>query len=250
MAPRDEAAELLKPKMLFFIVLIFFLSTFVQSIIGFGSALIAMPLLVSMLGIQIAAPMVAVAALLTEVAILLRYREAFNFAVVKYLALATILGIPVGVYAVRYIDSDVVNKILGIIVIGYALYALLAPKLPDLAGMAWTFVFGFLAGILGGAYNTSGPPYVIYGNAQSWSPNEFKSNLQGLFLVNGIIIVAVHAMSGNLSSDVFRYLLYGLPGLVLGLVAGFLLSKRINPQLFRNTILIALLFLGASLLIL
>jgi len=250
MASRHKEAGLLIPNMLLLIILIFFFSTFVQSMIGFGSALIAMPLLVRLLGIEIAAPLVAVSALLIEITILLRYREAFDFAVVKYLAIVTILGIPIGVYAVRYIDNDIVNKVLGIIVMGYALYALFAPKLPDLASNAWTLIFGFIAGVLGGAYNTSGPPYVIYGNARGWSPDEFKSNLQGLFLVNGIIIVTVHAMGGNLTSEVFQYMLYGLPGVILGLVAGFILSKRINPELFRTTILIALLFLGASLLVL
>jgi uncharacterized membrane protein YfcA len=236
--------------MLLLIILIFFLSAFVQSIIGFGSALIAMPLLVSMLGIRITAPLVAVTALLMEIVILLRYREAFNFSVVKYLAIATFLGIPIGIYAVRYIDGEIVNKILGIIIIGYALYALLVPKLPDLASTVWAYIFGFIAGILGGAYNTSGPPYVIYGNARRWSPDEFKSNLQGLFLANGLIIVTVHALSGNINGGVLRYTFYAVPGLVLGMVAGFYLANRINSQLFRSFVLIALLFLGASLLIL
>ena len=182
--------------------------------------------------------------------ILLRYYEAFNFDVVKHLIIAAILGIPIGVLAVRHIESDIVNKILGIVVIGYALYALFAPSLPELAGKAWAYFFGFIAGILGGAYNTVGPPVVIYGNARRWPPDEFKSNLQGFFLVNGLVVIAVHGMSGNLTTDVFQTLIYGVPGLVLGLAAGFFLSKRINPDLFRNIVLIALLFLGASLLIL
>lgn len=231
------------------VALIFFFAALVQSSIGFGSALVAMPLLVSLLGIHIAAPLVAIAALLLEIVILLRYREAFNFEVVKHLAIATILGIPFGVLAVKYIESDIVNKILGIIVIGYALYALFAPKLPELAGKAWTYLFGFIAGILGGAYNTVGPPLVIYGNARRWPPDEFKSNLQGLFLVNGIVVIAVHTLSGNVTGEVFQNVFYALPGIVLGLAAGFFLSQRINPALFRTFVLIALLFLGASLLI-
>ena len=159
------------------------------------------------------------------------------------------MGIPFGVLAVKYIESDIVNKILGIVVIGYALYALFAPKLPELAGIAWTYFFGFIAGILGGAYNTVGPPLVIYGNARRWPPDEFKSNLQGLFLVNGIVVIAVHAMSGNVTGEVFQNVFYALPGIILGLAAGFFFSNRINPALFRTIVLIALLFLGASLLI-
>jgi uncharacterized membrane protein YfcA len=229
---------------------IVFFSAFVQSSIGFGFALVAMPLLVSILGIHTAAPMVAIAAMFVEIVILFVYREAFNFDVVKNLVFSAILGIPIGVLAVRYINSDIVNKFLGVIVISYALYALFAPRLPELAGKFWTFFFGFIAGILGGAYNTGGPPVVIYGNARDWPPDEFKSNLQGFFLVNGLVVIAVHTISGNMTGSVFQNLIYALPGLVLGLAGGFLLSKRINPGLFRNIVLIALLFLGTSLLIL
>jgi uncharacterized protein len=232
------------------VAIIAFLSALVQSSIGFGFALIAMPLLVSIIGIHTAAPVVAIAATLVEIVILFVYREAFNFDVVKNLVFAAILGIPIGVLAVRYINSDIVNKFLGIIIIGYALYALFAPRLPELAGKIWTFFFGFIAGVLGGAYNTAGPPVVIYGNARRWPPDEFKSNLQGFFLVNGLVVIAVHTISRNMTGDVFQNLIYTLPGLALGLAAGFLLSKRINPGPFRNIVLIALLFLGASLLVL
>lgn len=236
--------------MIILVITIFFFSAFVQSSIGFGFALVAMPLLVSMLGIHVAAPLVAITAMLIEIVILLRYREAFNFDDVKYIAIATILGIPIGIFAVRSVDSGIVNKILGVVVIGYALYALFAPNLPDLAGKTWAYFMGFIAGILGGAYNTTGPPLVIYGNARRWSPDEFKSNLQSLFLVTGVVVIAAHGMSGNLTGDVFQNLLYAVPGLVLGLTAGFFLSKRLNPGLFRTVVLIALLFLGGSLLIL
>ncbi|MFN2143249.1 MAG: TSUP family transporter [Candidatus Promineifilaceae bacterium] len=232
------------------VALIVFLGALVQSSIGFGFALVTMPILVGVLGIHLAAPLVALTAMLLEITILLRYREAFNFGVVKHLTIAAIIGIPIGVLAASSIEADVVNKFLGIIVIGYALYALLAPSLPELAGTAWAYFFGLIAGILGGAYNTAGPPIVMYGNARRWPPDEFKSNLQGFFLINGIIVIIVHAAGGNITSDVFRDLIFALPGLALGLAAGFYLSMRINPALFRNIVLVALLFLGASLLIL
>ena len=232
------------------VALVVFLAVLVQSSIGFGLGLIAMPVLVSLLGIRTAAPLVALVAMFAELVILIRYREAINLDVVKQLTLAAIVGIPVGIFTVKYVDGEIVNKVLGIIVIGYAAYALLSPKLPEFAGKAWSYFFGFLAGILGGAYNTGGPPVIIYGNCRSWPPDEFKSNLQGFFLVTGLVVLAVHGLSGNFTGDVWRNLLYALPGLVLGLASGFTLSHRINPILFRKIILVMLLFLGTSLLFL
>ncbi|MFN2255522.1 MAG: sulfite exporter TauE/SafE family protein, partial [Candidatus Promineifilaceae bacterium] len=65
------------------VALIVFLGALVQSSIGFGFALVTMPILVGVLGIHLAAPLVALTAMLLEITILLRYREAFNFGVVK-----------------------------------------------------------------------------------------------------------------------------------------------------------------------
>ena len=231
------------------VFLIMFLATFVQSSIGFGFALVSMPLLVGLLGIQISAPLVAILALVAEVFILIRYREALNLHVVMQLIIPSIIAIPLGVLALRYLDADIVTAALGVILVAYGLYALFSPHLPELAHRGWAYGFGFVAGILGGAYNTAGPPVIIFGNCRGWPPNEFKGNLQGFFLVNSLVVVAVHMFSGNYNSVVWENFLLAIPGLILGLIAGFLLSKRINAALFRKIVLVFLIILGIRLVI-
>ncbi|MFN2134706.1 MAG: sulfite exporter TauE/SafE family protein [Candidatus Promineifilaceae bacterium] len=230
------------------VALIIFAGAFVQSSIGFGFALITMPLLVSMLGIRLAAPLVAIVVFLTEITIFVRYRESFDFGMVMHLLLGAIVGIPIGLLTVRAIDSQTANVILGLIVLGYAIYALITPRLPELAWQGWQFIFGFFSGILSGAYNTGGPPVVIYGSCREWSPEEFKSDLQGFFMVTGVVIIVSHALSGNLTKEVGYYTLYALPGLAAGLAAGFLLSNKIRPELFHRLVLFALIALGIKLL--
>lgn len=229
------------------VFLIVFLAVFVQSSIGFGLALVSMPLMVALLGIEISAPLVALVAGVAEVFILIRYREAFNLRVVSQLIIASVIAIPLGVYALGNIDAAVVTTILGVILIAYALYALFSPHLPELSHRGWAYGFGFVAGLLSGAYNTPGPPVIIFGNCRGWPPNEFKGNLQGFFLVNSFVVVAVHGVSGNYNSDVWSYFLLAIPGLILGLISGFLLSKRINAELFRKIVLVILIFLGVQL---
>lgn len=77
----------------------------------------------------------------------------------------------------------IVTAFLGVVIVAYALYALFNPTLPELAQRSWAYGFGFAGGVLSGAYNTSGPPVVIYGTCRCWQPAEFKSNLQGYFLL-------------------------------------------------------------------
>ncbi|MDX1414657.1 MAG: sulfite exporter TauE/SafE family protein [Candidatus Promineifilaceae bacterium] len=229
--------------------LIIFFATFVQSSVGFGLALIAMPLLVALLGIRTAAPLVAIVAFAAEFAILVRYRHALNLRAVLPLTITAIVAIPVGVFALRNLDEALVTTALGIFLILYSFYALFSPHVPELAHSWWAYLFGFLAGTLGGAYNTSGPPVIVYGNCRRWPPEEFKSNLQGFFVVFGLFVIAVHAFSGNFTGDVWSNLLLSLPGIFLGLVAGFALSRLINADLFRKLVLVLLIILGTMLII-
>jgi uncharacterized membrane protein YfcA len=231
------------------VVIIVFFAIFTQSLTGFGLALVSMPLLTALLGVQTTAPLVALIALLAEAVLLLYYREALNVRVIWRLILASMVGVPIGVLAIRSLDEEVVLTLLGIIVAGYALYALLKLRLPAIDGPIWAYGAGFLAGILGGAYNTAGPPVIVYGNCRLWPPAEFKGNLQGFFLINSAVVIASHALAGNYSPDVLRYGLLTLPAVGAGLVAGLALSKRVSAAAFRTIVLWLLLVLGGWLIV-
>jgi uncharacterized membrane protein YfcA len=231
------------------VAVVIFIAVLVQSSVGFGLALVSMPLLAGLLGVHMAAPLVALVAITTESVVLWRFRRSFSALKVSRLAAAAIVGIPIGVMALRRFDARVVTTVLGVIVISYALYALAAPRLPALAGRGWAYGFGFAAGLLSGAYNTGGPPVIVYGSCQCWSPDEFKGNLQGFFIVSSLVVIASHALSGNLSVPVWQNFLYALPGIALGLLSGFYLGARVDPDLFRKAVLVLLLILGGWLII-
>ena len=281
------------------LVLVAFLAAFTQGLTGFGSALVAMAVLPGLLGIRVAAPLVALMAGTIEGVLLARYRHAFNLRAVWRLVLAMLLGVPLGIFALRQVEERLVLAILGLVIAGYALYALLNPQRPRQAGKpaprprqagkpaprprqagkpaprprqagkpaprpgqagkpappprlkhpAWAYGFGFLAGVLGGAYNTSGPPVVIYGNCRRWPPAEFKGNLQGFFLVNDLLVVAGHALSRNLAPPVLRDYLIALPALALGLFVGSKLDQRLDPELFRKVVLVLLVVMGLRMLL-
>ena len=108
---------------------------------------------------------------------------------------------------------------------------------------------GFLGGILGGAYNTTGPPVIIYGNCRGWPPAEFKGNLQAFFLLTSLIIIVSHALAGNYTPDVLRLSLLVLPAVAAGLGAGLALSKRVSAAAFRTIVLWLLLALGVWLIV-
>jgi hypothetical protein len=225
------------------------LALFTQSLSGFGLALVSMPLLVPVVGIQTAAPLVALIALFGEIILLVYYREALNLGVVWRLALASVVGTPVGILLLRLAPERLVLGLLGFVVAGYALYALLNLRLPRLEGSLWAYTAGFLAGVLGGAYNTSGPPVILYGNCRRWSRDSFKSNLQGFFVVNSVVVLLSHGVAGGFTAEVWGLVPFGLGAAVVGIVAGTGLDKRLNPETFRKVVLVLLLVLGVRLLV-
>ncbi len=231
------------------VMLIVFFAIFVQAASGFGLALVSMPLLVSVIGVSTATPLVAVIGITAEVFLLRRYWHALNFSAVKRLSLASIVGIPLGVYVLREVDGRIVTTILGVVVTGYALYALLAPRLPALSQAGWAYGFGFVGGVLSGAYNTSGPPVIIYGTCRRWEPSTFKGNLQAYFLLNSFFTLAAHLISGNFTAVVWQNYLWALPGVALGLVLGRWVDGRLAADRFRKGVLLLLILLGVRLIV-
>ncbi len=230
------------------IAIIVFFAAFTQGAAGFGFALVSMPLLVGVLGIRTAAPLVSLVGVAIEVVMLSHYRHTLNLRAVIRISVASLAAVPLGVFILRRADSEIITAVLGAIILGYALYALFSPQLPALTHPLWAYGFGFVAGLLSGAYNTAGPPVIIYGSCRRWPPAEFKSNLQAFFLLNSAVVLVIHAVSGNFTPLVWRSFGWGAPAILLGLGAGFSLDRWLNPQIFHRFIMILLLVLGGRLL--
>ncbi len=156
---------------------IVFLAALLQTTSGFGFALMAMPLVALVIGVKAAAPLVALVGFTLYAVNLVRYRRGLDWRVLLPLAVAAALGVPLGVWALGNLDEHVVKTVLGVILIAYGLYSLWRPHTAPLRSDLWAYPAGFLAGVLGGAFNTPGPPVIIYGNLRQWSRDLFRSTL-------------------------------------------------------------------------
>lgn len=219
----------------------------VQAVSGFGSALVAMPILAQLLGTRTASPVFALAAIIGEAVMILRYRRSLTIASVWRLMISTVIAIPIGIFGAPFLDERLLLFLLGLLVFAFAVYALTTPNVPRLRDPRWGFVFGFASGLLSGAFNTGGPPYVIYGTTQGWVPKEFKANLQGVFIAGSLTLIISHFVKGNLTREVTDLALFAIPALLAGIWLGFSLDRHVDPVLFRKGIQVLLLILGLTL---
>lgn len=215
-----------------------------QGLSGFGSVLLSIPLLAMFLDIKAVIPLAALAAVSITVVILVQLRHQFDWQKIYPLIVGAVPGIPVGVFFLKRLDREVIHWILGVILIVYSLYSLLSRSSPRITGRRWAYASGFLSGCFGGAFSAGGPPVIVYMSLQEWGKDEIKVSLQGYFLVAGLLIVFLHALSGITTFDVVRYFLVALPELILGTYLGSLVYGRIREESYRKVILVVLACLG------
>lgn len=234
------------------VIIIFFIiafSSFVQTASGFGIALIATPLLINQIGIVMTIPLMALIAMLCRVVMLIHYHAHFNLAEVWRLMVSALIGVPLGFFLYISMDKHTVEIVLGVIVVGYALFSLISPSVPPMDDNRWAYGFGFIAGILGGAYNMGGMPAVIYGTGRKWSPKTFKGNLQLVALVTGTFIIFTRGINGEYTPDILGLMLIGIPATVIGALLGFGSDRYLRGALFRRMVLVLMLLIGIDLIL-
>lgn len=231
------------------VVAIVFMAALVHSTLGFGTALVAMPLLVTVLDVNVATPLVGLTMLTTIALLLVGSWRDLDVRSALHLLAASIFGIPVGLLILRFAPQDAFKAALGVLLIAVGLYNLRTSVLPRLKHIVWTHAFGFVSGILGAAYNVNAAPVAVYGILRRWPPELFRATLQGYFFPSTLLIVASHGLAGLWTGDVFGFYLPAVPAIILAVVLGRFIGARIAPDRFERVLYVSLMALGTMLLV-
>lgn len=245
-----------------------FAACFTHGAVGFGNAMVMLPLLGLALSVQVAVPIVALLAPFITLYVLYYNRSGFDKVTVLWLLIASVVGLPLGLAVLKMGAPDGVKHLLGVFLMFYAVYAMymeyrvrktgpVLPEAPDAVEPAFNWwrdragaaVAGFVSGITAGAFSMNGPPVIIYGSACAWPREKFKSVLQGYFFVNNIMLVVSHAATGLTTKTVLFYAAVGAPAAVVGLLIGERLSGRFNQNQFRLGVIMLIFVLGGMLLL-
>lgn len=227
--------------------LIFFISGFVQGVTGFGSALIAIPLLSLVLDIKFAIPLVSLNGLCINFYLALRLKQHFAKDKIFPLCLGAIPGTIFGVWFLKLADASIISKFLGVLIISYALYNLFSKPIPITLHKIWSYISGFLAGAIGTAFSAGGPPVIVYTTMNNWSKDTIKATLTGFFLFTSILTTLAHGIAGLTSKNVLYSFLYSCPFVLLGTALGSFCYGFFPRKTYLRTIYIVLIVMGAML---
>ena len=229
------------------VVVVFFGATLLRSALGFGEALIAVPLLAFVLPVKVAAPIAVLISITVAAVVVAQDWRHVHVRSAAHLVLSTVVGIPFGLLLLRSVSEPLVKGALGVLIAGFAVFALRSRRSFELTDDRHAWLFGVSAGVLGGAYGMNGPPLVVYGALRRWSPEHFRATLQGYFLPASVIGMIGYWAAGLWTAGVTRYYLISLPTALTAIGLGRVINRRFDPRRFLIYVHAGLLLSGVGL---
>ncbi|MBF0219638.1 MAG: sulfite exporter TauE/SafE family protein [Gammaproteobacteria bacterium] len=229
-------------------LLIVIIAYLVRGITGFGSGLIAIPLLALLLPVTLVVPLIGLLDYTASLFHGLHHRQAVVWREIFTLLPFTITGVVTALYLFHLLDPLLLRKFLGGFVLLYAIYSLSSAN-PGAGSRFWVVPAGLLGGMVGTLFGTGGPFYVIYLRLRGLGKLPFRATVATIFLLDGSSRIIGYTLTGVYNQETMLLLLLAFPLMVIALYLGGRIHSNASPLFFRRTIGIVLLGSGSSLLL-
>jgi len=220
-----------------------------RGVTGFGSGLIAIPLLVLFLPIAVVVPMMVLLDFIASVSHSIKHREVARWETIYPLLPFTVTGVLVALFIFKTVDTNLLVKSLGIFILLFAFYSLFYPKPKHQGSRLWAIPAGTLGGLVGTLFGTGGPLYVIYLQLRQLDKSTFRATVASIFMLDGGIRVVGFIASGFFIHETLLLAALGLPIMGLAMYLGGHIHTSISQNTFHRAVGVLLLGSGAALLL-
>ncbi|MGQ4275997.1 sulfite exporter TauE/SafE family protein [Pseudidiomarina sp. E22-M8] len=232
----------------YLIALIMFAGASLQGITGFGSGLVAVPLLSLLIPLPQLTPLLSVINVVMAIYLCWLLRHYFSITKWYGLLAAGVIGTLVGNFALAYLPLATLQQGMAIFVISAGLLFWFGVQIKARATASQQAFTGLIAGFANGALTLGGPPVVLFLTANRLDRSQFRATLALFFLVLGMTNVTSFALQGSYTNTGSVSLLALLIGALTGAYFGHRISHLLPEALFRKLTLVIV--IGAGLMVL
>jgi len=202
-----------------FFILLF--AYFLRGITGFGSGLIAIPLLAHFLPLTFVVPMLLVLDFVASIVLSRHTHLQVRWDEIRFLLPTSIVGIIIGTIMLVSLPREPLLVSLGLFVIFFGLRYVFNVHSEQPISRWWSIPTGLSGGLIGALFGTGGPPYVVYLSHRLHDKTKLRGTLSGLFLLDGAFRFITFLSLGLLfQAEMLSSLLMGLPITAIGLYLG------------------------------
>jgi uncharacterized protein len=219
---------------------------------GFGAAA-AMPLLGLVIPLKVLIPAWTLIGLAAGLVLFGQDRKNIAWGDMLRLVPGSLVGIAIGLYLFKQLDSDALATGLGVAVLLYGAYALWStfgtPPSWSVPKAAAAPVAGVLGGILGTVLGTMASIfYAIYFDAIRLAKQNYRATMTGMLLALGVVRGAGYWAVGEFTREVLVVVGMALPLVMIGIFIGNRFHHGMSDLVFKRTVSCALIASGLALL--
>ena len=222
------------------------LAGFTQGFAGFGSTLVALPLLGLILPVTVAVPACCLMAMAMNGILTFRLRRQVDWRMVARMLAWTLPGMAAGGLVLGLAPDRLLKAALGTTILAISVLSWRTPAERPKGG-SFIWLAGFTAGVGGVCMGINGPQITAWATRQPFTRDGGKAFLVAFFLVAGFGNVGTQALNGLVNADTLRVFLTGAPALTIGVLAGSRASGLFSEEAFRKCVLALLAVTGAVL---
>ena len=227
---------------------IIILAFLIRGVAGFGSGLVAIPLLALMFPLAIVVPVVGLLDYLAASGHGMKHRKSISWSSILPLLPFTLAGIVTALYLFKTLDADLLRRALGIFVLLFAAYTLLNRAQALRGSRYWAIPGGFAGGFISALFGTGGPFYVIYLRLMNLDKQVFRATAAAIFLIDGSSRIVGYFVSGFYSMQLILIVALAVPVMWLGLYIGEHIHTSLSQRDFQRGISLILIGSGVALL--
>ncbi|WP_047278836.1 sulfite exporter TauE/SafE family protein [Pseudomonas lundensis] len=225
------------------------LAYIVFGVAGFGTALVAGPLLILCLPLSKIIPLLVLLDFVAAFGNWLPARRDVARAELLRLLPCMALGCLVGVVFLLNLKSDVLLLMMGIFISAYAIYSLAVKARPRQVAAGWAIPTGTVGGLFGALFGSGGFLYALYLNARL--PKEAaRATQSALISCSTVVRLILFVMAGVYADGALLLLAVCLlPAMAFGLWTGRRLTRKLSREAFVRLVTWLVLASGIALIV-
>ncbi|MBM7840078.1 putative membrane protein YfcA [Alkalihalobacillus xiaoxiensis] len=222
-------------------------ASLLQTSTGFGFSIIATPFLLMLFVPETAIQLNLVLSIIISLILLYKVKEDIHFPLVKRLIWGSLIGAPLGVGLLYLVNEQFVKIAVGLLLL--AVTFLLVRNVTVTQTSARDLSVGSLSGMLTSSIGMPGPPLIVYFASARMTKESIRATTLCFFMIIYPISLFLQYLLVGIQREVWVLSAYALPFVLIGLVLGQIVFKRINVGFFRKLTYVLLLVAGISLLL-
>ena len=217
---------------------------------GFGSSIVAVPLLTQLIPLRTVTPIMLLLDLVVGTLLGTRNRSAVQMGELYRLGPWILIGMVLGVMLLTSSPELPLELLLGVAVVLYSSWRITSRQAFRELSRTWACPFGMVGGCFTAIFGTGGPLYTLYLGGRLRSHEQFRATISLLITLTAIARLVMFTLYGLLGNPVIYHLtLWLLPCAIGGLVVGARLRGKIPAQSTASVVWGILIFSGGSLIV-